>query len=59
MTWLPFGGRTLKEFEQMQDAIEQGPPYPWWSEEQKKRYADEHRREAESDSRGGDASREG
>jgi len=29
MTWLPFGGRTRKEFDEMVEHIQKGPPYPW------------------------------
>jgi len=38
MSWLPFGGRSRKEFDETVEAIEAGAPYPWWTEEQKQRY---------------------
>ena len=41
MSWLPFGGRSRKEFDEVVEAIETGPPYPWWTEEQKQRYEKE------------------
>jgi len=42
MSWLPFGGRTRKEFDETAEAIEAGPPYPWWTEEQKQRHEKEN-----------------
>jgi hypothetical protein len=42
MSWLPFGGRTRKEFDETVEAIETGAPYPWWTEEQKQRYKREN-----------------